>query len=123
MADRIYVGNGKEKTFPDGGTIVTITVDIDAIMTACRDYGFTTDAGKRKIKLKVGRRRDVDQYGNTHNVEVDTWKPEQGRQSTQSAHGGAVYQPRPKNASATPSRANREDSTPPDFHDNSDIPF
>ena len=46
-----------------------------------------------------------------------------GQHSPQSATACAGYQAGPQNASATPSRANREDSTPPDFHDNSDIPF
>lgn len=121
MADKIYVGNGKERTFDNGGSVITITVDVDALINACKDYGFTTEAGKRKIRLKVAQRREIDQYGNSHLVEVDTWKPEQGRQSSQSSAPAGGYQKRPANATATPSRASQPDQEPPDFPDQ--IPF
>lgn len=88
MSERIYCGNGKEKRFPDGGSIVTITVDLDTLIREFPNYGFTTDAGKRKIRLKVGQRREVDQYGNSHLVEVDTWKPDIGQGGAQQGQGG-----------------------------------
>lgn len=78
MSERIYCGNGKEKKFENGGSIITITVDIDTLIREFPNYGFTTDAGKRKVRLKIGQRREIDQYGNSHLVEVDTWKPSQG---------------------------------------------
>lgn len=121
MPERIYVGNGKEKTFDKGGSIVTITIDVDDLINACKDYGFTTEAGKRKIKLKVGTRRDIDRYGNSHYCEVDTWKPD-GQNHAKSSAPASGYQKRPANATATPQRANSGNSVPPDFPDEK-IPF
>ncbi len=77
MNEKIYIGNGKEKTFDNGGSIINITIGLDGIKEYFEDYGFTTDQGKKKLKLVVSKRREADQYGNTHSVTVDTFKPEQ----------------------------------------------
>lgn len=122
MADHIYCGSGKEKTFADGGSIITVTVDIDTLNREFPNYGFTTDGGKRKIRIKVGRRREIDQYGNSHNVEIDTWKPTNASQSTQGASNGNGYQ----NRQGSPSKPlSGSPEGVPDFEDdfNSDIPF
>jgi hypothetical protein len=76
MADKIYCGNGRIKNFGNGGSIINITVDLDTLNREFAEYGFNTDQGKKKIKLIVGERREVDQYGNSHHVTVDTWKPD-----------------------------------------------
>lgn len=73
--DKIYVGNGKERKF-DSGSIIGITVDVDSILREFENHGFTTEQGKRKIRLDVASRRSVDQYGNSHAVTVNTWKPD-----------------------------------------------
>lgn len=122
MADHIYVGSGKERTFDNGGSVITVSIDVDKLINACKDHGYNSDAGKRYIKLKVGRRREIDQYGNSHSVEVDTWKPDGNRhESTQTGASGAGYQKRPGNASAAPSGSCDEDIKPPDYPDS--IPF
>lgn len=124
MPERIYCGNGKEKRFEGGGSIVTITVDLDTLILEFPNYGFTTDAGKRKIRLKVGQRREVDQYGNSHLVEVDTWKPDRGQGEAQQGQGGRSSPmsptpfPRPSSGTARPSP---EPSGDEGFAD--DIPF
>lgn len=82
MADKIYCGNGKIKNFPNGGSIINITVDLDTLNREFAEYGFTTDQGKKKIKLIVGERREADQYGNSHHVTIDTWKPDGARIAT-----------------------------------------
>lgn len=81
MADHIYVGSAKEKTFQDGGSILEVSLTLDGMAEYFKAYGFTASSGKKIIKLKIGRRREVGKYGETHTVEVDTWKPEQTRQS------------------------------------------
>lgn len=79
-SNKIYCGNGKEKTFQDGGSIIEVMLDVDDLAKNFNEHGFTTQQGKRKIKVKVCRGRNIDQYGNTHYVEIDTWKPNsQGR--------------------------------------------
>jgi len=75
MSEKIYVGNGKEKTFDNGGSIINVTLDVDDLAKAFKEYGWTTPGQKRKIKVNVSKGRELDQYGNTHYVVVDTWKP------------------------------------------------
>ena len=77
MSEKIYIGNGRQKTFQDGGSIINLTIDLNGIKDHFEKYGFTTDAGKKKLKLVVQKRREIDQYGNSHYITVDTWKPEQ----------------------------------------------
>ena len=31
---------------------------------------------KPDVNLNVGRKREVDQYGKTHGISINTWKPE-----------------------------------------------
>lgn len=76
MADKIYIGNGKEKKFDNGGSIISITIDVDAVGRYFQEYGFTTEQGKGKLRLDVTERRSIDNYGNTHAVTVNTWKPD-----------------------------------------------
>jgi len=128
MSEHIYCGSGKEKVFENGGNILTITLNIDEILAQYSAYGFTTSAGKRTIKVKVGRRREVGQYGETHTVEIDTWKPEaagnaympkQGQGSTHDTPDGKTQPNAPGNASALERRAKAADDDV--FTD--DIPF
>lgn len=75
--DRIWCGSGKKKEFQNGGSITSVSLDIDTLINNFDEHGFTTRNGKRVIKIKVSSKRDgEDQYGNTHNVEIDTWKPD-----------------------------------------------
>jgi len=82
MAEKIYVGNAKKKTFQDGGSIINIMLDLDGIGDHFKNYGFTTQQGKKKLKLILSKRREIDQYGNEYYVTVDTWKPEPQQTST-----------------------------------------
>lgn len=81
MSEKIYIGNAKKKTFQDGGSIINIMLDLDGMGEHFKDYGFTTDQGRKKIKLILSKRREVDQYGNEYYVTVDTWKPDQQQSS------------------------------------------
>ena len=76
MSDKIYCGSAKEKTFQDGGSIIEVNLTLDGMNDLFKQYGFTTDKGKKIIKLKIGKRREVGQYGETHTVEINTWKPD-----------------------------------------------
>lgn len=76
MSDKIYCGNGKEKRFDNGDSIVNLLVDVDALSGAFKEYGFTTTGGKRKIRINVCKSKQIDAYNNTHYAVVDTWKPE-----------------------------------------------
>lgn len=76
MSEKIYIGNGKRRTFDNGGEIISITITLDGLKKYFDLYGFTTDAGKKKIRLDVSKRREPDKYGNTHTVTINTWKPD-----------------------------------------------
>ena len=75
MTNHVYCGNGKEKFFNNGGSIIEVMIDVDDLARNFNEYGFTTQAGKRKMRIKVCKSREIDQYGNTHYVEIDTWRP------------------------------------------------
>ena len=76
MENKIYCGSGKEKTFQDGGSSISITLDIETLQRFFKEHGFTTQQGKKKMKMNVSKRIETDQYGNTHSVSIDTWKPD-----------------------------------------------
>jgi NTP pyrophosphatase (non-canonical NTP hydrolase) len=121
MADHIYCGSGKDKEFQDGGHLLTITLNIDEILAQYDAYGFTTNAGKRTIKVKVVRRREIGKYGETHTVEIDTFKPnaQNASQSTQSSQSAQPYQKRQESPSKPLSGSA---SGVPDFDDPPDFP-
>ena len=74
--EKIYVGSGVEKF---DGDLIQQSICLTDIKNNAKDYIFEYD-GKQYIKLKTVKKREVDQYGKTHYVEVDTWKPEQKKQ-------------------------------------------
>ncbi len=67
MADKIYVGSGKKSTY--GVKISVCLTDLP------KEHIFEYN-NKKYIKLDVNEKREEDQYGKTHSVSVDTWKPE-----------------------------------------------
>ena len=71
MADKIYCGSGIEKF---DGNLVEISINLSKIK-GCTDEIFSYGEDKF-IKLKVCKKREVDEYGKTHYVEVNTWKPD-----------------------------------------------
>lgn len=66
--EKVYCGSGKEKF---EGNLVEIAVCLtDLPKDKIFEYG-----GKKYIKLKVVKKREEDQYGKTHYVEVDMFEP------------------------------------------------
>lgn len=74
--EHIYCGSAKERTF-ENGSVINVSLTLNGMAELFEKYGFTTESGKKIIKLKIGRRREVGKYGETHTVEIDTWKPGQ----------------------------------------------
>jgi len=68
MSEKIYVGSGVEKF---DGDLVEISVCLSDLP---KEFMFEYNS-KKYIKLKVGKKREEDQYGKTHHVSVDTYKP------------------------------------------------
>lgn len=81
MADKIYVGSGEEKHFPDGGSLIQVTLTLDNMGEYFKQYGFTSVSGKKMIKLKLNKRREIGKFGETHSLEIDTWKPSANNQA------------------------------------------
>jgi len=73
--DKIYVGSGKEKKFDNGGSLISVTMSLDDLLREYNNHGFMSNRGDRKIKITVGTRRSVGEYGDTHTVTMDTWHP------------------------------------------------
>lgn len=92
MSNKIYCGNAKEKRFNDGGSIIEVMLDVDVLAKSFKEHGFTTEQGKRKIRIKVCKSREVDQYGNSHYAEVDTWKPDASRANNTVASAKKTFQ-------------------------------
>ena len=66
----IYVGSGTEKF---DGDLIEISVCLTDLP---QEHRFEYN-GKWYTKLKVSKKKSVDDYGKTHAVSVNTWKPEQ----------------------------------------------
>ena len=70
-----YVGNGKKVGTYD---LVNFTISEEKARESWIDYN-----GKKYLKLTIGAKKEVDQYGKTHTIWVDEYKPEQQAQSQQ----------------------------------------
>ena len=70
VKDKIYVGSGKEKFDGDQVAVSVCLSDLP------KDWIFEYN-NKKYVKLIVQKKRETDQYGKTHYVAIDTFKPEQ----------------------------------------------
>lgn len=70
---KIYVGSGVEQF---EGNLVEATICLTDIKENASEHIFEY-SGKKYIKVKVQKKQETDQFGKTHYVEVNTWKPEQ----------------------------------------------
>ena len=75
--EKIYVGSGKERF---EGSLINTTINLSKISKTSKDYIFEY-GGDKYIKLKVVKKKEEDEYGKSHYVEVDTWKPESAASS------------------------------------------
>jgi len=67
--EKIYVGSGRKS---GNYAIVNISVCLSDLP---KEHMFEYN-GKKYIKLTVAAKREVDQFGKSHYVAVDTFKPE-----------------------------------------------
>ncbi len=71
--EKIYVGSGVEQF---EGNLVEATICLTDIKENASEHIFEY-GGKKYIKVKVQKKKETDQFGKTHYVEVNTWKPEE----------------------------------------------
>ncbi len=94
MSDKIYCGSGKEKF---EGNLVEVSLCVSDLP---KDKIFEYN-GKKYIKLKVVKKREIDEYGKSHYIEVDMFEPNQNQ-------GNQSF---------------RADDIPPPEDDDSGLPF
>ena len=71
--EKIYVGNGVEKF---DGDMVSVSVNLTKLGKEASNFMFEYN-GDKFIKLNVCKNRDGEnEYGKTHYLAVDTYKPE-----------------------------------------------
>ena len=72
-SEKIYIGNGTEKF---DGDMVQFSLNLTKLGKDASEHMFEYN-GEKFIKLKIAKKKDgADEYGKTHYIEVDTWKPE-----------------------------------------------
>jgi hypothetical protein len=64
----IYVGSGVEKF---NGNLIEISVCLSDLAI---EHKFEYN-GKSYVKLKVSKKKEADQYGKTHSVAINQYKP------------------------------------------------
>ena len=69
MAEKNYVkGNAKEFVFQDGGSVLNISID-------CQNIDKTKLVKDRYLNISIGKRKEVGQYGDTHTMIYNEYKP------------------------------------------------
>jgi hypothetical protein len=121
---KIYCGNGKAIVYNDPAALIAVMLDLDVLNQNFEEHGFTSSKGRRKIKVKVCRGRMEDAYGNSHYVEIDTWKP--GDKAANQSNNAGTQKPdeasrKPGDQAGPLPMANLPSAPPDDFDD--DIPF
>jgi len=85
MADKkIYVANGKTKTFSNGSSVVKFALNLNDLGNA-KEHFYEMN-GIKYINLEIGKKLvSPDRYGKTHSVSVDTFKPDPDRKTQEPA--------------------------------------
>lgn len=77
---KIYVpkSSAKKVEFRDGGSIMKVNMHAETVAQFMKE----NHNERGYITFVISERRTPDQYGNTHSVALDTWKPKEGEQRT-----------------------------------------
>ena len=71
MSNKTYIsGSAKKKTFANGGSILNCSICVEQLVELAKGLPKSKN-GKTYIPFKISERREEDQYGNTHSLEVD----------------------------------------------------
>ena len=76
MKNKIYVGSGKEF-----GQYGDVNIDICLSDLPAEWRKKSEKNGKIYIRLTVSKKKEVDKYGKTHSVSVNTWKADDKKES------------------------------------------
>ena len=75
--EKIFVGSGKRVKDFD---MVNITINLTKLSQEGKEFFFEYD-GNKYAKLNVVGKKETDEYGKTHYVAIDTFKPEAKEES------------------------------------------
>lgn len=95
-------GSSKEITFSNGGSVINLDLKMEGKLFGSKGEILPNEAGY--VKIKISKLDKPDQYGNTHSVVENDWKPTEG------------YKPKAKSSSPVPAKAKVGAST-------DDLPF
>ena len=74
MSDKIFLkGVSAKEVETKYGTLLKISFNAKTFTDEL--IGYANEKGY--VNCKVGKRKEADKYGNTHYLELDTWKPQQ----------------------------------------------
>ena len=71
IEEKIYIANGKSLF---DGNIVSFSLCLTDLDSKVKSFTYMYE-GKEYIKLEMHKKKEKDQYNNTHFVKVNTWKP------------------------------------------------
>ncbi|MHC1623302.1 MAG: hypothetical protein ACXQTR_01775 [Candidatus Methanospirareceae archaeon] len=91
MSEKIYCGNGKAFRFQNGGEKIALSVCLDDIPA---EYKKVSKNGKTYVNLELfANRNGENQYGKTHYITVNTWKPEKQNTDQTTQRVQKTFQP------------------------------
>lgn len=66
-------GSAREVEFSNGGSVLNISLNMQQLQELEQTKGY--------VNLTISARREADQYGNTHMIYENTFKPKEGAQA------------------------------------------
>lgn len=69
---KIYIGNGK----PVGSNGIKIGINLTKLAQEGKDFIRESNGNKWISAVLWANANGADQYGNTHSLQIDTWKPD-----------------------------------------------
>ena len=73
-----YIGNGKFKSFPNGGEVINCSICLDDIESLPHDTIDHAKNGKRYLNFTVAKRQKASEWGDTHGIYVDEYYIKRG---------------------------------------------
>jgi hypothetical protein len=104
----------KETVFPDGGKLLKIGFHAETLAEFVKNHANE----KGYVNFVITRRREVGQFGETHSVTLDTWKPD-GRASGRATNAAEGQQTEAQRLLAE----RRGKSAPASEEPDDDVPF
>lgn len=86
MAEKVYVKGSAKKIQFDNGSLMKVSFNINDFAKKGESFDSVKDVANEKgwVNILIKEKREVDDYGNTHYIELDTWKPDPSKGSSSS---------------------------------------